>query len=291
MSDLELKTGGALERREGDDLRLAYAELTAARTHHAAFLLEREAREAALGRKSHHVQGALEAAKAFLAGAGEGEAAASLPVPAEDFRAELQQGREAFEAWAREETGRLEAAIEAASAEVTARVERWLEHFRPHLRLEVAAIGKERSVVHLPTPRGDEAVLLCALLTGKPPLTYDFLLDDAVDHLGQPSALAAAGAGIDLSALREGSADDEDAIAHGSEATLLPIRRHLPLTDPILGWPRFRLMLRGPVLELESREADTGYTHLLPAAHAERFTGYLVALQAKGKLEVAVDLG
>lgn len=284
----------ALERRGAGDLRLAYAELAGARSAHAAFLLERRSRESALGRKADHIDGALEAARAFLQDDPVAGGETTLPVaapPTEALKAQVAGGRAAFDAWAREESERQAAALQAAREAVVERVEQRLQDFHPALRVEVANLAGGRAVVHLPRPRGDEAVLLCALLARHPPETYDFLADDAQDAVGETPPLASAGSGIDLQTLREGGAEAEDALSHAPTLPLLPIRYHLPLTDPVLGWPRFRLIGRGPVLELQSREEGEPYAHLVPAHHAERFTGYLVAQQSRGKLEITVDLG
>lgn len=277
---------GGLRRDAPETLSEAYDRLQEARLARAAFDARLADERRRLDEKASYLLGSLEAARGFLGEAGEG---ASLEALSTQARGELESARAELEAWAEVEQALLEDARTRAEAGVLERIEAWQAHRRPELRVRVARLAGHRRVVHVDRPEADDALLLCALLAGRPPSRPDFLEDDAVDEVDGPVHLAAGEAGIDPAAVHAAGADAEDALARG-EARLLPIRAHVPVRLPGDPWPRLRLRTRGPVLELESREAGAAYDHLVPSAHAESFTGWLVSLQVRGLLQVDVDV-
>lgn len=274
----------------------AYARLAQVRLGHAAYLSERTHRLARAGVHAEHVTGSLKAARQFLGDApAQGESAlvelggldqlvASTKARMEDVDLELRS-------WTKERDGYFASEIDDVEAQVVDRVEAYLEHYHPSVRVEVSRIGGDRSVIHIARPEEDDAVLLCAILAGRPPTRPDFLADDAVEEVDGPVYLAVRQPGVDPVAVHAGGAESEDALALRDDLTLLPIRAHLPVRLPTLQWPRLRLRARGPVLELQVRPEGEEYTHLVSTDHAELFTGYLVSLQVRGALEMEVELG
>ncbi|RMG21680.1 MAG: hypothetical protein D6729_00250 [Deltaproteobacteria bacterium] len=305
---------GELKRLEVDTLAEAYERLAEAEVERAAVAARAKEARRRLEQRAHYVLGSLEAAERFLdegdeVGAGEGQTAGgrstetgegrgaspalarreALQTQLAETRAAFARERAALEEELRTARLRAEEIFAAAQAAVVERVEAYLEHARPHLSVEVAHLADGRRVVHLRRPERETSVLLCRLLAGRPPGRLDFLSDESVDRVEGPVYLAQRTPEVDPEAIHAGGADAEDGLL-ALDGPLLPIRAHIPVRLPKVAWPHLRLRTRGAVLELESREEGEPYTHLVPEAHAELFTGFLVSLQVRGRLTVEIDV-
>lgn len=276
---------GELARTRAETLAEAYDALEAVVRAEAGFAARLADERSRLEDESGYLLGSLGAAQRFLSGDAEH---GGLEAAVAEGRESMESAREGLEAWAAEEGARIAAAHEEAEAQVAERAEAYAAHRVPELSVKVARVAGGRRVVHLDRPTRDDAVILCALLAGRPPSRHDFLEDDAVDVVDGPVHLAVRTAGIDPAAVAEGGAEAEDALATDPGHRLLPIRAHLPVRLPDVEWPRMRFVLRGRIVELESRHEGEPYAPLVPTADAELLTGYLVSLKIRGL--VAVDL-
>ncbi len=208
----------------------------------------------------------------------------------ERTREELEAARSDLDRWSKEEETKLAEAFEAAEKAVIERTEAYSAHQIPLLRVEVARLAQDRCIVHVHRPGDDEAVVLCWLLTGRPPSRHDYLRDDSLDAVDEQVHLAVREHELDPKVVSERGADAEDALARDGKRRLLPIRAHLPVLIPDIEWPRLRMRTRGPVLELESRGEGGEYSHLIEGETCELFTGYLLSLRARGLLEIDIQV-
>lgn len=279
---------GELARTAPETLADAYLRLDAVDAARAAFAARLGDERRRLDDRRAYVLGSLSAARRFLDDApAEGEGVEGVEG---ETREALDAAAAEVDAWADAESAALDGAWAAAVAAVVERAEAYGAHHVPRVEVTVHRLAGGRRIVHLARPGRDDAVILATLLAGRPPRRHDFLEDDAVDAVDGPVHLAVRTGGVDPGKVTEGGADAEDALADASVHRLLPIRAHLPVRLPKVDWPRLRLMARGPVLELEAREDGADYAPAVTESDAELFTGFLVSLRVRGRLEVEVDV-
>jgi hypothetical protein len=218
-------------------------------------------------------------------------------VPASAVDGFLRQAEERL-ARAREELDRREAESEAVfqkafseiRATLTDRIQRYLSATRPSLELLLRKVGATRSILHVTRVGGDEAVLLCYLFSGRIPSRYGFLFDDSTEDVALPPAPLYADEGVTATELRPSAAGLEARLRAPGE--VLPIKGFLPLfvPRPEGGEHFFRMLQRGPVMEVEIAEGE-GFRNVLSREEAERFAGHLLRLKLEEKIELEIEAG
>ena len=217
-----------------------------------------------------------------------------MPAGAETFL----RGAEARLSQAREELARREAdseasyqkAFEEIRATIADRVRRYLEASRPRLQLLLRKVGATRSILHVARVGGDEAVLLCFLFTGRIPSRYGFLVDDSTEDVALPPAPLYPDEGVDPHGLRPDATALEARL--GAPGQVLPLKGFLPvfIPRPAGGEDFFRMLQRGPVLEVEVADGAT-FRNILSREEAERFAGNLLRLKLEEKIELEIEAG
>ncbi|MBN1209322.1 MAG: hypothetical protein JXB05_31010 [Myxococcaceae bacterium] len=208
------------------------------------------------------------------------------------------RGAEGRLAEAREELARTEADSEASyqqtfaeiRATITDRVRRYLEASPPRLQLLLRKVGATRSILHVARVGGDEAVLLCYLLTGRIPSRYGFLFDDSTEEVSLPPAPLYADEGVES---RDTRPDAEALKARiGAPGEVLPLKGFLPVfvPRPAGGEDFYRMLQRGPVMEVEVADGAE-FRNILSREEAERFAGHLLRLKLEGKIELELEAG
>ncbi|WP_338023617.1 hypothetical protein [Archangium primigenium] len=285
-----------LSRPQGlETLEAAYEAWLEARKAHAAER-QRFAREYAR----------LEQQGAFLVGsvrsATEGvEPGPALPAdaalatgeaPLHDFlRQAEQQLARTREALAREEAeseARDQARLTALRDTVRERVRRHLAASPPRLRLLLRKVSATRAVLHVERVGGDVPVLLLYLFTGCVPSRHDFLLDDSTEDVALPPAPLYAEEGV---APEERRPSARALLARvRAPGEVLPVKGFLPVFVPRPGGGEdfFRLLQRGPVMEVEVAE-DDAFRGVLTREESERFAGHLLRLKLRGQLALEVE--
>ncbi len=221
---------------------------------------------------------------------GSGTALASLSDPLQEFHAKA-------EAEIRESTAKLvarekeeEATFGKRDREIRALVlERAAQHLKvhkPRLALAVHPVGPKQVIVQADRIGEEDAVLLVRVLCGRLPTQWGFFANDHVDDLGQQAPRLFAGPGGPAPL----NVDEEDR-ALLAEPDFAPARLQIPVRVPAHDFPRFRLIHRGPVAELESRREGAPYSQLIPQEDAELLTGFLLSLKLAGKLQLDVEVG
>ncbi len=159
----------------------------------------------------------------------------------------------------------------------------------PRLCALVQSVDRERVLLHLERPTADGALAWSYVLAGKLPTRYDAFFDDAIDDLALSPAHFYAEEGN--GSARPDGADAEDAVALDPERGFVPVKAMMAIAIPGLEFPRFRIVNRGPLAQVEARERGAVYQCLLPRAAAELFTGYLINLRVEKRLELSLTLG
>jgi hypothetical protein len=218
-------------------------------------------------------------------------------VPASAADGFLRQAEERL-ARTREELARREAESEAVfqkafseiRATITERVQRYLTASRPSLKLLLRKVGATRSILHVARVGGDEAVLLCYLFSSRIPSRYGFLFDDSTEDVSLPPAPLYPDEGVTATQVRPNAAVLEARLRAPGE--VLPIKGFLPLfvPRPDGGEHFFRLLQRGPVMEVEVAEGEA-FRNILSREEAERFAGHLLRMKLEEKLELEIEAG
>jgi hypothetical protein len=203
-------------------------------------------------------------------------------------QAELLAARDALRARGLREERLFERELASVKAKLRARVQANLERSRPTVRAEVRPVGRDRSLVHVARPGDDEAVLLYYVLSGRLFTRYDAFFDDSVDDLSLGPARFYPDEGNECA--RFPSPDAEDAFCDDPRHLFLPVKGMMPFRIPGHDFPRFRLVNRGPMAEVEARSGPDPYTHLMPRAAAELLSGYLIRLKVERRLEVVLQV-
>jgi hypothetical protein len=206
----------------------------------------------------------------------------------EQAQAELAAARRALEQRGRAEEHAFDEALTKVRSSIVGLARKTLAHYRPRLEVTMQPVGAERSLVHLGRPSPDDAVLLCYLLTGKLFTRYDAFFDDAVDDADLPPPRFYAEEGNPVARLP--TIDDEDALSFEPERLFVPFKGFIPFRVAGQDFPRFRIVNRGPVAEVEARQAGGAYQALMARADAELFTGWLLRLNVEAKLELALTV-
>jgi hypothetical protein len=285
-------THAALARLRGlETLETAYeAWLELKLEHSAARLRFKEERER-LDQQGSFLVGAVRAAGIEPK---PGSEPGILPAGADSFL----RGAEARLSQAREELARKEADSEAFYQQVfteirttiTDRVRRYLTASRPSLKLLLRKVGATRSILHVARVGSDEGVLLCFLFTGRIPSRYGFLFDDSTEDVSLPPAPLYPDEGVDP----HGTRPDATALAAriGAPGGALPLKGFLPVfvPRPESGEDFFRLLQRGPVMEVEVADGTT-FRNILSREESERFAGHLLRLKLEEKIELEIEAG
>ena len=179
--------------------------------------------------------------------------------------------------------------IESVQQRILARADAMARCLPPRLCAQARSVGPERVLVHLERPESDAALLWSLVLAGKLPTRYDAFFDDAVDDLALPPARFYAEEGEGCA--RPDGADAEDALALDSTRGFVPVKGMMAVAVPGHDFPRFRIINRGPLAQVEARERGGAYENLLARAAAELFTGYLIRLRVEKRLELSLALG
>jgi hypothetical protein len=266
----------------------AWLELRLA--HGAARLRFQEERER-LEQQGSFLVGAVRAASQERAAS---EALVSGQGPMRDFlrqaEEKLVRAREALAKDEAESEARYQAAFVEIRSTLLDRVRRHLAAAPPRLRLLLRKVGATRAILHLERVEGDEPVLLLFLFAGRLASRHGFLFDDSTEDVSLPPAPLYAEEGVAPGEVRpEAPALLARVRAPGE---VLPVKGLLPVfvPRPEGGEDFFRLLQRGPVLEVEVAEGP-GFRNVLTREESERFAGHLLRLKLEGRLELEVEAG
>ncbi|MDC0715159.1 hypothetical protein POL68_42315 [Stigmatella sp. ncwal1] len=223
-----------------------------------------------------------------------GAASALAPVGGEGFlgeaQARLSERRAHLERQEADAERRYQASFSEIRATLVDRIQRFLEATRPRLQLLLRKVDAQRTILHVARVGGDEAVLLCYLLAGRIPSRYGFLFDDSTEDVSLPPPALYADEGVPPEGVRPGAAQLEERLRAPGE--VVPLKGFLPVFVPRPGGGEtfFRLLQRGPVMEVEVAEG-AAFRSLLAREEAERFAGHLLRLKLAGKIDLELEAG
>ncbi len=284
--------GDVLSRVRGlETLEPAYEAWLALRAEHGATRARfREERER-LDQQGSFLLGAVRAA-GLTPEAGEASALASTG--GEGFLGEAQgrlsERRAQLERQETEAEARYQEAFAELRATLVNRVQRFLEATRPRLQLLLRKVDAQRSILHVTRVGADEAVLLCFLWAGRIPSRYGFLFDDSTEDVALPPPVLYAEEGVAPDGIRPSAAALEACLR--APGAVVPLKGFLPIFIPRPGGGEdfFRLLQRGPVMEVEVAEGGT-FRSFLAREEAERFAGHLLRLKLAGKIDLELEAG
>jgi hypothetical protein len=293
----------ARELENLEHLYVAWAQLQSERrAANEARRLERDR----LTTRAGYLLNAVSAARAFSPGSaaptppgkqqkgkkprGSAKALAAVSDPLQDFHAkaeaELRDATAKLDAREKQEEETFGKQDREIRTLVLERAAQHLKIHKPRLALAVHPVGPKQVIVQADRIGEEDAVLLVRLLCGRLPTQWGFFTNDHVDDLGQqaPRLFGEGAAATPLSV-------DEEDLALLGEPDFAPARLQIPIRVPGHDFPRFRLIHRGPVAELESRREAAPYSQLIPQADAELLTGFLLSLKLAGALQLDVEVG
>lgn len=284
----------ALARASGEVLADLYGAWERLRSTRVAAADERAREAGKLEQRAAYVLRSIETARLLQAprtkARGQGQLA-----PADAFRgaaAEARRERAGARALltrrAREEERFFAGAIESVKRRIVERAAALALAVPPRIRAEAQPVGRDAALLHLERPTPDEALLWSRALSGNLFTRYEAFFDDSVDDLALAPARLYAEEGCP--AARPGSLDDEDRYALEPDGPFAPVKGMIALRAPGHEFPRFRIVNRGPLAEVEARGEGEGYSSLLPRPSAELFTGFLIRLRVEGKLDLSLKL-
>jgi hypothetical protein len=280
-----------------ETIEQAYEAWTELKLQHAAMRARSSEELRKVEQQGSFLVGAVRAAAQAPDGAGEGTAALTKPgtdpLPLDAFLGEaeerLARARSDLQAGLREEESHFADAFAKIQDEVLQRVQRTLEKVRPLVRVRLRSIGQSRTMLHVDRVRPDDAVLLLNVLSGRIPSRYGYLFDDSTDDVALAPPPLYPDEGIDASQTRP-SAEALRELAR-SERKVLPAKGFIPVfvANPSAagGEDFFRLLQRGPVMEVELQEGAQ-FRNLLSREEGERFAGHLLRLKLQGRIELEV---
>lgn len=286
--DAALERLGRLET-----LAHAYEVWGALRAEHAAFLLACESERRRLQQQGAFLVGAVRAAAgpvhSTTASAGD---ALVAPGGGEALQQHLREAEEkmkaALDALAQrvqDDGRRFEDAFAQIRSDISTRVERRRQVAPPAVRVIVRAVGSSRTLLHVERVRDDAAVLLLHALTGRIPSRYGYLEDDSTEDVRLPPAPLYAEEGVAAGQTRPSTGDLQAYLR--SAPAVLAVKGFVPVFVPSAEVPGdeefYRLLQRGPVLEVERRDGDA-FRNLLTQEEGERFAGHLLRLKLSGTL-------
>ncbi|ATB26984.1 hypothetical protein MEBOL_000419 [Melittangium boletus DSM 14713] len=187
-----------------------------------------------------------------------------------------------------ESEARYQADFAAFHTTVRDRVRRHLSASPPRLRLLLRKVSASRAVLHVERVGGDVPVLLLFLFTGRIPSRHGFLLDDSTDDVSLPPAPLYPEEGVAPSEVRPTASALLERVRASGE--VLPVKGFLPVLVPRPGGGEdfFRLLQRGPVMEVEVAEGEA-FRAVLTREESERFAGHLLRLNLQGQLALEVE--
>jgi len=202
----------------------------------------------------------------------------------------IARAREALEAELASESRIFEEALEKIRTETQERVRRVLEGAPPRMRLLLRPIANGRTILHVERVSPDDAVLLLYALTGRIPSRYGYLFDDSTNDVTQAPEPLYPDEGVTDDKVR----CDPPALRNflGSAGRVLPVKGFIPvfIPEPGGGEAFYRLLQRGPVMEVERLDGD-GFRCLLQQVEGERFAGHLLRLKLEGRLDLELEAG
>ena len=284
----------ALSRaRSVETLESAYDAWLELRREHAAARQRFGEEHERLVQQGAFLVGAVRAASEGGAAPGP-EALAPVNEPMRDFlrqaEEKLARAREALAKDEADSEARFQSDFEELRATVEDRVRRYLAASPPRLRLLLRKVGASRAILHLERVVGDEPVLLLYLFTGRVPSRHGFLFDDSTEDVSLSPAPLYPEEGVAAGGVRPDAAALEARVR--APGGVLPVKGFLPVfvPRPAGGEDFFRLLQRGPVMEVEVAEG-AGFRSLLSREESERFAGHLLRLKLAGRIELEVEPG
>lgn len=287
------ETGRSLVPRSGAEgslegppqtLRDLYDRWLRSKLAHATWRADWRRRSDTLGAKARYLRGTLEAARRFVAAS---DAVDGLAAGAE---LDCDAAARALEEERAAETRRFQRESRAFAKALGRMADRYAEHYVVPLRFRVHPIqaksSEGRCVVQVDEIGPDDAVLLVRALTGKLPTRYGFYNDDAVTDLGGPPARWYVEDGVPAAILDDVERADREV---GRRGGLLAVRTMIPIRVPGHDFPRFRIVARGRVGELESRGEGAPYANRIAPADLELLSGYLISLRFAGRVAFEVE--
>ncbi|RJS27535.1 hypothetical protein DRW03_00535 [Corallococcus sp. H22C18031201] len=207
-----------------------------------------------------------------------------------DAEARLGKTRDALAEREADSESRYVAAMEEIRATLLDRVRRYATASQPGLTLVLRRVGAERAILHVSRVATDASVLLCYQLTGRLPTRYGFLADDSTEDVSLAPAPLYPDEDVLADAVRPGARALVDRMR--APGVALPIKGFLPVFVPRSdgGEDFFRLLQRGPVLEVELADGDA-FRHVLARDEAERFAGHLLRLKLEGRIGLDIEAG
>lgn len=268
-----------------ETLEAAYALWDEERARQAAAIAGLEDERRRLEDDAAFRLGAVRAAAEVGGGEGGLAKANALAAFVQEGEARIARAKEALSVRAAAEAETSQVRLTALKLELLARIDRFAARVRPHLKLLPRRLSAELRILHVERISPDEAVLLLRLLTGKIPSRYGFLHDDSTDEVGALPALLYPDEGVDPALVRPDPARLRCCVL--AEGAVLPIKGALPF---LVGEAFYRLLPRGPVMELELAQGDT-FRSLLSPEEAERAAGHFIRLKLEGRIELTLATG
>lgn len=293
---LEAEVRDALVRAGGEALADLYDGWARLRSAQARAAAERGREADRLEQRGSYVLRSIESARSLgegPAGPRSGKKAALAAAGAyrgatAEARREMAGARSLLKRRSREEERFFASAIGAVKRRILERADAMARALPPRLSAQAQPVGRGAVLLHLERPSPDEALLWSRALSGKLFTRYEAFFDDSVDDLALGPARLYAEEGC--SDARPGSADAEDRVALDLAGPFAPVKGLIALRVPGHDFPRFRVVNRGPLAEVEARDEGSDYANLLPRPAAELFTGYLIRLRMEKKLDLALQL-
>jgi len=197
----------------------------------------------------------------------------------------LEAAKKALEERSRAVEASFSHAFAEIRTELKGRLTRTQAHLKPRLRLMIRSLGPESRILHVARLGPDEAVVLAWVLIGKLPSRYDYLFDDSTDDATIASPTLYAEEGVSSGFVRP-TVDQVNALIQ-SKHDVIPIKSVIPFLLPRLDGPPqlFRLVERGPVMEVEVGDTET-FRNVLSRDEAERVAGYFLKLKLDHQVEI-----
>jgi hypothetical protein len=208
------------------------------------------------------------------------------------FHAQAEAELEAATAALAQREAREEQAFAAQDAELRValrrRAESHLQIHRPRLALKAHPVGSDQVIVQAESPSEEDAVLLLEVLFQRLPTRWGFFSDDGVEDFRLGSARLYADEGVTEVFPADVELEEK---ALRARSDFAPARLQIPIEVPGRSFPRYRLVHRGPVAEIESRREGQPYVQLIPREDSELLTGYLLSLKLLGLIQLELEVG
>lgn len=276
--------------RSIETLEAAYDAWLEVKLEHAASRLRFQEEHERLAQQGAFLVGAVRAAGVEASDSPALVQAGASPLDGflREAEAKVTRAREVLAKQQEESETFFQDALLEARTTIRDRVRRYQEGTRPTLELVLHRVGATRTILHARRVAEDDAVLLCFLFTGRIPTRYGFLFDDSTEDVSLPPAPLYADEGVASAEVRPDAASLEARLRGPGDA--LPLKSFLPVFVPRPGGGEdfFRLLQRGPVMEVELAEGST-FRNVLAREEAERFAGHLLRLKLEGRIELDIQ--